>query len=374
MLWIMIALMTGAAVLCVVWPLSKPRRDAALSQGADLRFYQEQLHALDRDVETGLVAVPEAVGSRIEIGRRLIAAADRQAASPSGLGRGQRFAAAALVIVLVPLVSIGLYLRVGAPDFADMPLASRETDPGHDDIATALARVESHLAAHPDDGRGWDLLAPLYLRFGRYEDAVHAFERALALQGETAARRTGYGQALMLRAGGVVTAEARAAFEKALAEDPREPQPQFFLGLAAEQDGNAGKARALWTKLIDDAPADAPWRSMVQAKLTALDGGAAAPPAEPAEGPASPQGAVIASLPADQQRDAIHGMVDGLAARLSQNGQDREGWLKLVRAYSVLGERAKALGALSAARRNLAADAPALVQLDGLAHELGLEG
>lgn len=376
MLWIVFALMTGAAVLCVIWPLSKSRRNASLSQAGDLRFYEEQLRGIERDVSNGTVDVSEAAGSRAEIGRRLIAAAARATAPSRSVGRWKMLGAAALVILMIPTGSLALYAWVGNPADVDLPLASRQAPPGGEDVQTAMARVESHLAMHPDDGRGWDLLAPLYLRFGHYDDAARAFERSLSLQGETATRRIGYGQSLMLQAGGVVTAEARASFDKALADDPKAPQPRFFLGLAAEQDGDKTRARDLWTRLLDETPPDAPWRKMVQARIEALDGKAPAVPAAPGATsvPATPQAAAIAALPAEQRLEAIRGMVDGLAARLAQNGQDREGWLRLVRAYAVLGDRSKAIGALTEARRSLSTDTQGLAQLDGLAHELGLEG
>ena len=52
----------------------------------------------------------------------------------------------------------------------------------------------------------------------------------------------------------------------------------------------------------------------------------------------------------------IRGMVDGLAARLKQDGSDVDGWVKLVRSYKVLGEQDKAQTAISDAQRALAND------------------
>ena len=72
--------------------------------------------------------------------------------------------------------------------------------------------------------------------------------------------------------------------------------------------------------------------------------------------------------------NAIHGMVDKLAARLAQNGQDVEGWLRLVRAYTVLHEPDKARSALIDAKRSLAGDPSAIARIEALARELGLEG
>ena len=70
----------------------------------------------------------------------------------------------------------------------------------------------------------------------------------------------------------------------------------------------------------------------------------------------------------------IRNMVEGLAARLAQNGQDLEGWLRLVRSYTVLHESGKARAALVDAKRNLSNDPSAVARLDALARELGLEG
>jgi cytochrome c-type biogenesis protein CcmH len=41
----------------------------------------------------------------------------------------------------------------------------------------------------------------------------------------------------------------------------------------------------------------------------------------------------------------IRGMVDRLAARLEQNPDDKEGWVRLAHAYDVLGEADKAQSA-----------------------------
>ena len=85
-------------------------------------------------------------------------------------------------------------------------------------------------------------------------------------------------------------------------------------------------------------------------------------------------GAKIAALPEADRMSAIRGMVEGLAARLAQNGQDIEGWLRLVRSYTVLHEPDKARAALLEAKRSLAGDPSAIARIEALARELGLEG
>jgi cytochrome c-type biogenesis protein CcmH len=69
----------------------------------------------------------------------------------------------------------------------------------------------------------------------------------------------------------------------------------------------------------------------------------------------------------------IEGMVQRLAARLEQNGDDLAGWLQLVRAYTVLDRKDEALKALQRARSALAGNTQAIERLNDLAAELGLK-
>jgi cytochrome c-type biogenesis protein CcmH len=70
----------------------------------------------------------------------------------------------------------------------------------------------------------------------------------------------------------------------------------------------------------------------------------------------------------------VRGMVSRLADRLKQDGSDLEGWLRLARAYVVLGERDKASKALDDARRALASDPGKIRQIDDFARSSGLNG
>ena len=140
---------------------------------------------------------------------------------------------------------------------------------GQESIANLVGRVEEHLDSNPDDGRGWEVIAPVYMRLGRFDDAVKARRNALALNGATAEREADLGEALAAAANGVVTAEAKAAFERAVALDPPEAKARYFLGLAAEQDGKNDAGGIDWRALLADAPADAPWAAFVRRRSRA---------------------------------------------------------------------------------------------------------
>lgn len=359
-IWIVFALMTGAAVMAVLWPLS--RRPAVAEGRPDQQFYREQIAEIERDRERGLLTANEAEAARIEAGRRLLRAVPAEPATPDMVGEPalrRRRAASAVALSTVPLLALAVYGAFGSPSLPGQPRAARlKADPQALDMASAVARVEEHLAQHPEDGRGWEVIAPVYVRTGRINDAVKAYASALRLLGEDAQRLTNYGEALVMANEGVVPADARAAFARAAALNPAAPKARYYLALAAEQDGDRNTARAHFAAILSSAPADAPWTTLVKERLARLGG----------EGPST-----IAALPVQERQEAIKGMVEGLASRLDAGGGTSDDWSRLIRSYVVLGEREKATTALDKARHSLAQDLAAKGQVEVMARELGLQ-
>ncbi len=371
-LWFVFALMTVAAIFAVLWPLGRGAR--AQDQGSEVVVYKDQLAEIERDLAAGLIAAPEAEAARVEISRRLLAAAGSEPVSEPKVQLKSslkwRRAAAVLALVGLPLVAIGVYMPLGSPLLRDFPLAQRERGSGSgmaQSLENLVVQVEQHLEKNPTDGRGWSVLAPVLERLGRFDDAVRAYRNSLTYNGESAERRSDLGEAIAAAASGVVTAEAKAEFERAHALNADDPKANYFLGLAAEQDGRKDDAATIWRALLAKAPADAPWRTLVQSSLARVGGGTV---------PALSDETVAASKDMNEgDRNAmIRGMVERLATRLKQNGDDVEGWLRLVRAYLVMGDRDKALGASTDARQAVANNAERLRQLNEGLKTLGLDG
>ena len=366
-LWFVFALMTVAAIFAVLWPLG--RSSGAPDQGSEVAVYKDQLAEIERDLAAGLIPAPEAEAARVEISRRLLAAAASEPAMAPKSNLKWRRVAAVLALAGLPLVAVGVYMPLGSPRLQDFPLAQRERGSGvAQSLENLVGQVEQHLEKNPTDGRGWNVLAPVLERLGRFDDAVRAYRNSLTYNGESAERRSDLGEAIAAAAGGVVTAEAKAEFEQAHALNADDPKANYFLGLAAEQDGRKGDAATIWRALLAKAPADAPWRALVQSSLARVGGGGTMP--------ALSDETVAASKDmAEGDRNAmVRGMVDRLATRLKQNGDDVEGWLRLVRAYLVMGERDKAMGASADARQAVASDAERLRQLNDGLRTLGLGG
>ena len=372
-LWFVFALMTVAAIFAVLWPLS--RRGRADTGGSEVVVYRDQLAEIDRDMASGIIGAAEAEAARVEISRRLLAPADQSGRETPVQGSlTLRRGAAVVALVGLPIIASSFYLALGSPRLGDFPLAERSrVADANQPLANLVAQVEAHLEKNPTDGRGWTVLAPVLSRLGRYDDAVRAYRNAITYAGDSADRRADLGEALMGSAGGVVTADAKAEFERSVALNGDDAKANYFLGLAAEQDGRKADAAAIWQKMMAKAPSDAPWRPLVQAALVRV-GGVSTPGG--ASAPALPDGAVAAAKDMSEADRAtmIKGMVDRLATRLKTNGDDVEGWLRLVRAYLVMGERDKAMSALADARQAVANDADRLRQLNEGLKSLGLDG
>jgi cytochrome c-type biogenesis protein CcmH len=94
----------------------------------------------------------------------------------------------------------------------------------------------------------------------------------------------------------------------------------------------------------------------------------------PSAGNAVADATGVAGMTDAQRVDMIRGMVQRLADRLHTNGNDVEGWTRLVRAYAVLGDRDKAKDAAADARRALSDRPDDIKKIDALVKDLGLEG
>lgn len=344
LLWILIAFLTAAAILAVLTPLGRPPRMTGAAAHAT-QVYREQLAELDRDRCEGRIGMEEADAARAELGRRLIAlnnevAEDVGSAQPVG-STVLRRAVALVALCGIPAGALGLYLALGAPALPGAPLAARlESPPTPNDVDLMVAKVEEHLASNPEDGRGWDVIAPVYLRLGRAPESISAYRNAIRILGSTAAREEGLGQAILEREGGVVTAEAKAAFETAVKVDPKAPVSRFFLALAAEQSGETDDAKRGFEALRSEAPPDTQLRAAVEEALSRLR--------VPA-GPSEAQVAAAEAMPEADRSAMVESMVSRLAARLKDQPDDVEGWLRLIRSYMVLGRAEEASEAARAA-------------------------
>ncbi|MDI5926555.1 c-type cytochrome biogenesis protein CcmI [Rhizobium leguminosarum] len=375
--WILVAALTAALAVILLYPLLRGAKAADNIRAGEAAVYRDQLRELDRDLDGGLITPEEADYARAEIGRRLIAvSADEPAETPKP-ARHHRFTEAFVLLVL-PVLGLCLYLTTGRPDLPSQPLEARLENPGND-VAVLITKAERHLAEKPDDGKGWDVLAPIYFRTMRVSDAQVAYRNAIRLLGPSPVRLDGLAEALMAVSDGVVTEEARQVLEQSLTLQPDNPRARFYIALSMEQAGRPDEARQAFEALAKKSPSDAPWLPLVNQHI-AMNGGApaGANPAAPGANPSAPGNptqedvAAAENMSAGDRQQMIRGMVESLDAKLSEDPNNFEGWVRLVRSYAVLNDKDRAAGAL---KRGLAAFPPPGEegrQLLALARELGI--
>ena len=373
-LWIFVAALTLGVLALLLWPILRRMPEAQARVDYDLMVYRDQLAEVDRDVERGVVNAEQAQAARTEIQRRMLTAADAESeftGPATRLERWLRVGVAACVGVVVPAGALALYLVLGTPTLPGLPFASRQADPAFQ-MTRMVDNLIAELKAKPEPD-GYATLAATLFTLKRYDEAAEAYRKAIELGAVDAEMLASMAESIVMVNDGSVVPEARQAFQHALTLDATDPRARFYLGLAKAQIGKYAEAVAIWRDLEKSSPAEAPWLGMLKehiaeyAKMGGFEAASIAPvPPAPmgaaqATGPnphaaagneAAPAGstgmpsgaaaeAVLAQSPEDRAR-TIRSMVDGLAARLEQNPDDKEGWARLSRAYTVLGEPDKA--------------------------------
>jgi len=244
----------------------------------------------------------------------------------AGAGFSNRAGYAAVAGLATVAIGLGVYGYLGQPKLALNSL----TGPSKTDYSSLIAMLARRMPDRPGDVEGWALLGRGYMTLGNADQAQKAL--AHAVEAEKAERGgadpellSSYGEA-MTEASGQVTKDAEDVFKQVLAQDPKDLVARYYTGLALATRGNKDQALQLWEGVLADAPANTPWRGALIDQVAALKASAGG-------GAPNPQA-----------------MVEQLADRLQSSPNDLDGWLRLIRAYSVLGNKDKAAQALTTAR------------------------
>ena len=338
-IWAIFAVIATATAVSLLHPLFRRRDGLAGSQTSAALVYRDQLTELDRDARSGHLAAAEFEYARAEAARRLFKATE-SIGPPIIVSSSRNIFVSLAIVAFVPLLSIGLYVKLGSPDMLSRPLEARLESP-EDDLLVLINRAESHLRQQPNDGLGWDVLAPMYLKMGRIPDAETAYRNALRLLGSSPIRLDGLAEALMATSRGVVTEEARTTLQQSVALEPDNAHAQFYLALALEQEGRRLDATKAFEGIAAGSPSDAPWLPLVKLHIAKNKEIEVAPIRD-----TEPTLDHLESANPDEQNAMIRGMVANLESKLSADPDNLNGWIRLVRAFVVLKERARAAGAM----------------------------
>jgi cytochrome c-type biogenesis protein CcmH len=290
---------------------------------------------------------------------------------------------------LIALVAVGLAVRNRSASPAQSAAQQEKAPQG--DVGAMISGLEAKLKANPNDADGWRMLGWAFFETGKFAESASAYARATQINPAKAEYWSSLGEARVMAGSGNVPPEAKLAFDKAVALDPKDPRARYFLGVARDMSGDHKGAIDDWLALLADTPSGAPWEADVRRLITDIGtkekidvasrlavirpppvtGGAAIATAA-IPGPSAQDMKAASQMPKGQQDAMIQGMVDGLEAKLKANPKNAPGWIMLMRSRMSLGETAKASAAYAGARSAFAGDVATLGQIEAAARELGV--
>lgn len=320
-------ILLSLAILAVtLWWLRRP--PAGVSRLALVR--EEARHQIAQlEAEADTLDEAELTRRRAAIKRRLLSAEDDR---QTGVRIGLPGLAAGLVLAL-GLGALG-YFQTGSPGLPGKT-AQADQAPSDPQVPKLLTELESLLQEQPQRLDGWLLLGRNAKALGQWRRAARAYGRAAALEPDNAEHWVDYGEMLVELTEGRVTPAALMVFDRAKQVDPQHPIPDYFRGLSLIQKGRQEAGLALWRQLAEAQPAGSPMRQYLTQVIAQTEEQAARRQAQEQ----------IAALPAEEQQAMIRSMVEGLAARLEEDPDDPQGWLRLANAYEVLGRSEEAIAA-----------------------------
>lgn len=335
MLFVVAALLMLITVVLVAGPLLKKAQPGSQSRADfDLAVFKDQLKELEEEAGQGLIDAKAMEAAKLEIERRMLAAASIAQSCANPLTPARRRMLAFCLLLLLPVCGMGVYLTLGSPVMQDQPYIERlarrlgvEADQARAKLDEA-ARLTERLGADPADGAAWRDLGRAQRDLGRHADGAESLKHAL-MNGERDPEIIAeMAESQVYAAQGEVQLPAKRAFETVLLAKPGHPKALYFLGLERMQQDDAKGALQQWRRLESLSTADAPWLPTVKQRI--------------AEAEAKLSGK--APLNAQGMPD-IGAMVSRLEERMKSNPNDAKGWTMLGRSYAALGDMGKSADA-----------------------------
>ncbi len=352
--WILAGILTLVAAVVLAAPLFDTRKFKSEDAFA-LEVYRDQLAELTRDEQRGLLTPAQARAAQVEIERRILALDEGKMFQPA---RPPSHALTLAMAVILPLAAFGLYLVLGSPHLPSQSAMERLAAE-RQRTSPEIQALEAKVAQSPSDAQGWVDLGRAYVEAERAKDAADSFAKAMALGRKEPDLLRHYAHAAILAEGGRVAANAQSVLRRVLAADPGDPTARFFLALAKAQNQDLEGALTDWLALESQLPADAPMRGLLAENIDtaarqlgkdpARLPGRAARAGAPA--PSAEDMAEAAQMSPEERQAFIESMVARLAARMKENPDDLEGWIRLANAYRVLARHDEARAAWAEAAK-----------------------
>lgn len=347
--WILITFLSVVAMGFVCYPLLRNNVIVRSEVDSEQTLYKARLLEIDKDLELGRLDETSAKAARAEEARRLIKSSEKTRSlnvSPTNK---------LLVIVAalsLPIFALPFYLSIGSPKEA-LPsgvVAETNSEPSIEDLLTV---AEKRLASNPDDTNGWKVVAPVYMRMGRFNDAINAYENVLRVEGDSAEFLLKLADVHIEQNQGQFTDTAQDLVSRVLEIDTENAVAKFYTGIIALQNDKPDETRQIWQAMLDTANGDEDWVPIIQRRIAELNS-LEQTPSRPTLDEATIEAAK--NMSAEDRVEMIGQMVESLSDRLQENPNDKQGWQRLVQSYIVLNRNEEAQEAFENASRQFSGD------------------
>jgi cytochrome c-type biogenesis protein CcmH len=261
--WMIATGLMLSALLFLLWPLRRVRAPGSgvSSLEGNVAIIRAQLAELDGERKAGSLSAEDYEKSRTELERRLVEDAGEVVAL-APLSR--RWPALGLVAVL-PAVTVGLYLYLGAPGVLDSQSLLQAR--GNHDVDAMMVALEKKLAKNPNDAEGWYVLGRSYLELKRIADAEKALAKAAKLAPKEARYLSQYAEVLALGAGGNLQGRPLELINQALELNYEDDKALELAGLAAFQRQDWAQTVHFWRRLLKRLPAESEFHQDISAAI-----------------------------------------------------------------------------------------------------------
>ena len=251
--WIIAAAMIVAAIALLAPPLlRKPVADDDASEQFNVEIAREHLAELVKQKDAGELSDEEFAQARSDVEVALAEDLDGTAGAEPKRRSGGSWALA-LAAVLIPAITIPVYLEIGSPGLIESPPVAAQAPAGHGQgdlppISELAQQLRERMEANPDNAEGWFLLGRTYMRLQDFPNAVYAFEQVVERLPDEVSALLSLADALAMANGRVVPARAEELLNKALTLDPNSVTALWLLGNAAADKGDNATALEHWNK------------------------------------------------------------------------------------------------------------------------------
>jgi cytochrome c-type biogenesis protein CcmH len=246
----------------------------------DIKALRAQLQTLNKQHDEGKIARKAYESGKAKLEREIleaVLAAPEAGAAAAAAPRASRSLSLGLLSFVVVLAVAGYAWRgspgvpsAGPPSAAAAAAAANPHTAGaaeQEQFAAAVENLAERLKGQPDDAEGWAMLARSYGMLGRLDEAVPAYQKAVALNGQDARLLADYADTLALKNNRNLEGEPMKLVERALKIEPNNLKALSLAGAAAFNRQDFAGAVRYWEQVAQHAPPDSPYLPQVQASI-----------------------------------------------------------------------------------------------------------